>query len=555
MPQSETSVEARLLRIQDEHGGEYVPAHGARGAHVCGAIIDGVGCQVWIDTSGKMWGHTSEGVFDIIEHANDNFGPVDIWAERRHPSLPAGLLPKVIEEFAVVNARTMGADAGALAAAALTVCAAAIPDQVQVQVKRHNAGWKESPRIWVAIVGDPSAKKSPIINEASRPLKLIDARMFAEYREARQAYDGMDKAQQAVTPMPKQARVRIEDTTIEAAQEVLRDSPNGVLCLQDELSGWFGSMDKYSGGRGSAKDRAFWLQSFNGGPYVVNRVGRGASMIENLSVCMLGGIQPDPIRRLAAEAHDDGLLQRLFPIVVAPASVGVDEPAPPVSSRYAALIERLHGMGRPKKGLGEFDLRFDDGAQAIRDGLELEHHELQIAWETINKKLASHIGKLDGLFARLCVVWHCIETEGDRPGVDIPESVAKRVAEFMRRFLFPHAIAFYTGVLGLSAARDMVEDLASYILSANLSTLTARDAKRNIRALRNADDGDLKSAMDQLDALGWIEPLPLVRNETAPRWRVRPSVHTSFADRAEKERTRRTAVREAIVRSLETIEE
>lgn len=545
--------EVRLRRIQYQHGGEYVSALGEKGAYVRGATIeDKVVTQVWIDGQGEMWATTDDGIFEILEYANDNAGPVDIWAERRHPSLPKGLLPSVLEEFAVVNARTMGADAGALAASALTVCAAAIPDHVQVQVKRHSTGWKESPRIWVAIVGDPSAKKSPIINEASRPLKLIDARMFAEYREARRSYDGLDKSQQAATTPPKQRRVRIEDTTIEAAQEVLRDSPNGVLCLQDELSGWFGSMDKYSGGRGSAKDRAFWLQSFNGGGYVVNRVGRGASMIDNLSVCMLGGIQPDPIRRLSAEAHDDGLLQRLFPIVVAPASVGIDEPAPPVSAKYAALIERLHGMRRAAKGLMDVDLRFSDGAQAVRDSLELEHHSLQIAWETINKKLASHIGKLDGLFARLCVVWHCIEAEGDRPEIEIPEGVATRVAEFMRQFFLPHAIAFYTGVLGLSAARDMVEDLAGYILAHGLTVVTPRDAKRQVRAFRDTNEQDLRSVFDQLDALGWIDPMPLVRNETAPRWSVRPSVHTAFTARAEQEMARRAQVRETLHRSLET---
>jgi len=553
MTEPQPDEETRLLRIQEEHGGEYVPASKARAAYIRGATIDGVGCQVWIDAKGKMFAYTSDGLIEVIESSNDNAGPVDLWAERAHPSLPTGLLPPILEEFALINARTMGADAGALAASALAVCAAAIPDRVQIQVKRHSTGWTESARIWVAIVGDPSAKKSPIINEASRPLKAIDARLFHQYREARRIFDGMDRAQQAESKPPLQTRVRIEDTTIEAAQDVLRDSPDGVLCLQDELSGWFGSMDKYSGGRGAAKDRAFWLQSFNGGPYVVNRVGRGASMIDNLSVCMLGGIQPDPIRRLAAEAHDDGLLQRLFPIVVGPAGIGVDEPAPPISAKYASLIDRLHGLQRPRKGLGEANLTFDDGAQAVRDDLELEHHELQIAWETVNRKLASHIGKLDGLFARLCVLWHCVEAEGDRPAPEITEATAKRVAGFMRRFLLPHAIAFYTGVLGLAAARDTVEELASYILAHNLSTLTVRDVKRQARALRSVDEVDLRAAINHLDALGWVDPMPLVRNETAPRWRVRPAVHTMFAARAEQERTRRTAVREAIVRSLDAM--
>lgn len=108
----------------------------------------------------------------------------------------------------------------------------------------------------------------------------------------------------------------LQDTTIEAAQNILRDSPDGLLCYQDEMSGWFGSMDKYSGGRGAAKDRAFWLEAYNGGHYSVQRVGRGSVFIENLSVSLVGGIQPEPVRKIADDSVDDGLLQRLLPIML-----------------------------------------------------------------------------------------------------------------------------------------------------------------------------------------------------------------------------------------------
>ena len=64
--------------------------------------------------------------------ANDNFvsggAPIDLWQRRAHPPLPTGLLPPVIEEFARVQGELMGVDLGGLAAAALAVCAAAIPD-------------------------------------------------------------------------------------------------------------------------------------------------------------------------------------------------------------------------------------------------------------------------------------------------------------------------------------------------------------------------------------------------------------------------------------------
>ncbi|WP_409364044.1 DUF3987 domain-containing protein [Bradyrhizobium liaoningense] len=301
----------------------------------------------------------------------------------------------------------MGVDPGGLAAAALAACAAAIPDSIRLRVKRHDPNWLESARLWVAPIGDPSTKKSPLISAAAAPLKRLDRAMFRTYEEARRKYDSQSPADKKDAPAPKHVRLRLEDTTIEAAQEVLKDSPDGVLCLQDELSGWFGSMDKYSSGRGSAKDRGFWLQSFNGGPYTVNRIGRGAVLIENLSVSLLGGIQPEPIRALAAEAHDDGLLQRLFPIVLGAAGAGVDKPMPDAAAAYEATVARLTRLRRPT-GEGalstyvEVLLQFDDAAQDLRSSLAQKYFEMQCAREAVNKKLASHLGKYDGLFAAQC---------------------------------------------------------------------------------------------------------------------------------------------------------
>jgi hypothetical protein len=48
--------------------------------------------------------------------------PVDLWAKFDPPSLPLGLLPPVLERFAVEQGEMMGADPGGLAAASLAVC-------------------------------------------------------------------------------------------------------------------------------------------------------------------------------------------------------------------------------------------------------------------------------------------------------------------------------------------------------------------------------------------------------------------------------------------------
>ncbi len=324
----------------------------------------------------------------------------------------------------------------------------------------------------------------------------------------------------------------------------MKDSPDGVLCLQDELSGWFGSMDKYSGHRGAAKDRGFWLQSYQGGSYAINRVTRGSSLIENLSVSLLGGIQPGPMRKLIADTVDDGLIQRLVPIVLRPGVVGKDEPRSfAVGQRYAELVERLHGMGRPLE-----NLHFDDGALAIRLELEEKHLHL-MECEVVNKKLAAHIGKYDGLFARLCLLWHCIEKDPCRDGL-VRAATARRVANFLHGFLLPHAIAFYAGVLGLSDDHDRLAAVAGYILAHKLGRVTNRDIQRGDRTMRGLDRREIDSIFHQLDAMGWVTRTPGPRPSDPPHWIVNPEVHRLYKERAEKEAERRRSERATIAALL-----
>lgn len=496
------------------------------------------------DAEGKASEHAAEGDQPETEtKANSDNQPIDLWAEWARPSLPRGLLPPIIEEFAFTEAVTMGVDAGGLAAAALAACAAAIPDKIKIRVKRHDEHWRESARIWVALVGNPSAKKSPLIDRATRPLKAIDDELLLAHREAPAEYVALPKEERSSPP--KQVRLRLEDTTIEAAQEILKDSPNGVLCLQDELSGWFGSMDKYSGNRGAAKDRGFWLQSFNGGSYVANRISRGSVWIENLSVSMLGGIQPDPIRKLAAEAVDDGLVQRLFPIVLGQSVVGKDVPKPSVVGMYGALIRRLHVLQAPRTpAMCEVPLRFDDGAQTYRNHLEEKHHEMVSAWEVVNQKLAAHIGKYDGMFARLCVLFHCVESTGELAPV-VSEDTARRVGVFLHEFLFRHALAFYCGTLGMSDRGDAVLATAGWILTHRPTIITVRDVRRGDRIMRNLDNTEAQAVLEQLDAFGWLDQVPTARRDSLA-WQVRPIVHEQFAARAQAEAARRAAVRATI---------
>jgi hypothetical protein len=274
-----------------------------------------------------------------------------------------------------------------------------------------------------------------------------------------------------------------------------------------------------------------------------------AKTIGYAAIGAAGFIQPDVIRKLAIESYDDGFLQRMILIVLRPAVMGKDTPTPPIAETYARLVERLTELTPPVEGFTHtpISLSFDRGAQELREMLEHEHLE-QSRLEVINKKLASHIGKYDGYFGRLCLLWHCIEHahEAELQPV-VSESTALRVADFMRHFLLPHAIAFYAGVLGLADNHDRLSAVAGFILARKLDRVTNRDVARGDGTMRKLTRRDTDAVFEQLEALGWVTR---VQGSRAMHWRVNPAVHTQFADRAATEAARRAAARVVIARSL-----
>lgn len=480
--------------------------------------------------------------------------PVDLWQHYSAPSLPEGLLPDVIERFARKHCEVMGADPAGLAMAALTVCATAISDDISVQVKRNDPTWRESCRMWVGLVGPPSRKKTPILKAALRPLRRLDGNLMADYLAKLAQYEALPGDQRKAALKPKQKRLLISDATIEAAQEVMKDSPDGIMSEQDELSGWFGSMDKYAPGKGAQADRAFWLKAFNGGVYNLNRIQRGATQIPNLSINLLGGIQPEPLRKIANDTVDDGLIQRLLPVILRPASVGKDMPAADVVGEYERLVEQLNLMKPPQRGpirsddkMGAVPVRFDDRARGVRERLEVEHLALVEALETVSPKLAAHYGKFDGLFARLCLLWHCIDNADTiHPPAEISLPTAERVAKFMEQFIRPSAVAFYAGMLGISAGHEELVALAAWIVAKGLDEVGARDAQRSTQSLRHLTADEVRTLCEKLESFGWLERGEPAPKSNTPRWIVNPRVHEQFGDRAAVEQERREAAREAL---------
>jgi hypothetical protein len=127
--------------------------------------------------------------------ANDNNQtPIDIFAEFPAPPIARDMLPRAIADYAEECGELIGVDPAMVAIPALVACASALHDDVRIQPKRFETGWTESARLWCAIVGTPSVKKSPAIRRATKRLRKIDADLSQE--NARQAADYASQMEQ-----------------------------------------------------------------------------------------------------------------------------------------------------------------------------------------------------------------------------------------------------------------------------------------------------------------------------------------------------------------------
>jgi hypothetical protein len=495
-------------------------------------------------------------ILDAPEPANDNAvtewsDPIDLFGTSTPPDLPIDVLPEAIRDYVRDQAELLGCDPAIIGLCSLVAAAACIHDGIELQPKRHDLSWTEQARLWVAVVGDPSARKSPAIGKAVRHTKKIDINMADEnaaaisdwrwqhesWKEAKKA----DKSTPIAEPQqPAKKRLVVEDATIEALSDVLKDNPRGVLTLKDELTGWFASMDAYKGGtKGASMDRALWLEAYNGGRRVVDRVQRGTIVIPNWSTCIIGGIQPDMMRRISSSMGNDGLLQRFIVLIAKPASQDVDRvPDKAASDRFSRLFDQLIQL-QPS----ESRIYLSDPAHVIRERVGRLANRMIAAFD--HPHIQAWLGKWTGLFGRLLTTYHVIECASDgvypskRP---VSGETAGMVERLMCDVLLHHAIHFYTEVIDAHERQENVRQLARTILAKGFDRITRRDLTLHWKTSRKLEAWEVRATLETLCNMAWLEPdmSSVDASDGKPKaWLVNPRAHEMFSGQAEREARRR----------------
>ena len=361
------------------------------------------------------------------------------------------LLPSSLRGWVMDIAERMQCPPDFPAVAAMVAVSSVIGRKACIRPKRRD-DWVVIPNLWGCIVGRPGAMKSPALSEVLKPLDRLAIAASAEFDESMCSYranlklgemsakeeearaaklvksgdmTGAARILQAIegagdNEAPPLRRYRVNDATVEALGEILRENPYGTLAYRDELSGLLKSLDK----EGQEGARAFYLQAYDGNQgYTFDRIGRGRNLhIPAVCLSMLGGIQPGKLQAYINAAvnggsGDDGLLQR-FGLLVWPDTKGewrnVDQwPDTNAKQQAWSVFTRLDSLTLSVDEHGE-DVprayRFSEDAQDIFDGWRKEF-ESELRTGDLHPAMESHLSKYRKLVPAIALVCAIVDME------------------------------------------------------------------------------------------------------------------------------------------------
>ncbi|OYW74055.1 MAG: hypothetical protein B7Z37_19270 [Verrucomicrobia bacterium 12-59-8] len=409
-----------------------------------------------------------------------------------------------------------------------------------IQPKAQDESYAEFPHLWAMLIGNPSLMKSPAMQAAMRPLRTLEKEAFRDFEEresdrqtaeiaakikrsalesaARKAamkdepFDYTRLLEAAGGSAAPLRRFIVNDASVEALGEVLRDNPTGTLLYQDELAGLLALLEK----DGNQSLRAFLLQAWSGKEgFTFDRIGRGRRHIEACAVSLLGSIQPGVIAAhvRAANGHSagaDGFLQRFSLMVwpdVSPTWEDIDRPLDRAAEFEATRVfdsfenitpQTLQKLGVPLNHDGVPAFRFAPEAQVLF-GIWRNNLEHRLRNERLPPAFEAHLGKYRKLVPALAVLIHVAE----EPTAFVPLSALARALAWADCLESHAARVFGSGSI---AESDAVHTLLRKLCDGTAglpAEFKARDVRRKgWSGLMTSEDAE--SACELLAEYRWL---------------------------------------------------
>jgi uncharacterized protein DUF3987 len=444
---------------------------------------------------------TSQAVADPATEADD--GEVSQVSQSQPEEFPIFWLPEPVLSLVLEAAPALGVDWAMVAGPCLVALAGCIGNRRRIILKD---GWCEACVLWIAIVIRSGGKKTPTLGLVLQYLQEREAAEVEEEKARQQEYDKVmqewkfspkdDRGDPPEKPEPFE-RLIVSDITTEALLAVHERSPLGLLVCRDELGGWFQGFNQYkAGGKGS--DSQTWTEMHQGSPALVDRKGSATLSVPRAAVSIVGGIQPELLRKEICGDHlYDGIASRLLFVVPneTPDEWTEDTVSEATGSAWNALLDQLLAL-RPNNDGTPFDLPLTDEAKAAwveyyKDHGQRAHEE--------DGPMRAAMSKLKATTARLALV---IQLSSDPQSLAVGVDAMKAGIEISKWFE-GQARRVYEGFKETEQEKDRRE-LCDWIRK--------HGGKTTIRQLANGGPYRFrkraKEALADLESAGLVKRIP-----------------------------------------------
>ncbi|MGZ8159766.1 MAG: DUF3987 domain-containing protein [Methylobacter sp.] len=414
--------------------------------------------------------------------------------------------------------------------------------------------WEVIPNLWGACIGRPSVVlKTPSMKEPLQMLDRLQAEAGKIYEQTKAEHEFYALANKAMLddvkgqiagkakgkgkdrvidptdleklkadylvlsanaePEPVRRLYKTNETSVQSQTVLQSQNLRGILTFRDELTALLVRWERED----FQDERAYFLEGWNGnGSYTDYKIGRGLTEAANICISLLGGIQPDKLKRYLAQTlngNNDGLMQRLQLAVWPdePKSWRLVDQYPNRAEKNSVfdILQRLADADFKHFGAiqGEYDerpyFRFEDAAQDLFNAW-LTDLQLNRLPNEENPFMCEHLGKYRSLVPSLALILHLIECANGKASGPVSEKCTKRAIRWCE-YLASHARRIYG--MCMAPEREAAVILAGHIKAGKLpNPFTVRDVYRKHWQMLD-DKEKAEAACAILEDDGWVRKI------------------------------------------------
>lgn len=390
--------------------------------------------------------------------------------------------------------------------------------------------WVETANCWCILVGQPSAKKSPISRRIFSLLKPLEKKADEDFAEESRSFKARKKAAEKNSEdfeesPPIRRRYLTDDVTTPKLRELMAGNPRGIILRNDELKGQIERLDK----QGNEGDRSFMMSCWSGlEDYTEDRMCRDSLLNIPLALTWIGCIPPSPLQRYLCEAMGrsngaDGFMQRFQFVCYPDQNIPYRLPDLPVPVDLEKGVQRIVEQIDDDATCSSRILAFSKDAQGHFDEWLFKHENDSrlgghpLYWE-------SHLGKQAKVVAVLVIVIHRL-AEASSGKQDNQVSLETLMAALRgQSYFLSHARRCYDSIAG-GTVND-AEIILSLVRQKRISNrFKAQDIyHQGLGGL--SDSGRVRAALELLRDYGWVvsEKIGGGTGRHSEFWTVHPSV-------------------------------